>query len=154
MKPRMEYWKVAPGGFKALSGLETYLRDCGLDRAFLHMVKLRASQINGCAYCIDLHWKDAVAAGESPHRLYSLPAWRETPYYSDREQAALQFAEALTRLADRPVAESAHEEAREHFDDQELDDLAWVIAAINAWNRHSIATRKQPGEEQSGMANS
>jgi AhpD family alkylhydroperoxidase len=139
--------------YRAMLGVERAMAKSTIEKTLQELVKLRVSQINGCAYCIDLHWKDAVAAGESPHRLYSLPAWRETPHYSHREQAALQFAEALTRLADRPVAERAHEEAREQFDEQELDDLAWVIAAINAWNRHSIATRKQPGEDQPGTAN-
>lgn len=99
-----------------------------------------------------MHWKDAVAAGESPQRLYSLAAWRECPYYSKRERAALQFAEELTRLADRPASESAHEQAREQFDDQELDDLIWVIAAINTWNRHSIGSRKTPGGYQPATA--
>src|SRR5688572_19216025 len=96
MKPRMEHWKVAPGGFRAMSSLEAYLRESGLDKALLHMVKLRASQINGCAYCIDMHWKDARAGGESEQRLYGLDAWREASYYTDRERAALEWAEALT----------------------------------------------------------
>ncbi len=102
MKPRMEYWNVAPGGFKAMSTLEAYLRASDLDKALLHMIKLRASQINGCAYCIDMHWKDARAAGESEQRLYGLDAWREAPYYTNRERAALEWTEALTNHHPRP----------------------------------------------------
>ena len=115
MKPRMEYWKVAPGGFKALSSLEAYLRDSGFDKPLLHVVKLRASQINGCAYCIDMHWKDARAAGESEQRLYGLGAWREAGYYTDRERAALEWAEALTNVTDGHVPEAVYDAVRGHF---------------------------------------
>ncbi len=102
--------------------------------------------INGCAYCIDMHWKDARAAGESEQRLYGLSAWRESPYYSERERAGLLFAEELTRIADRPVAESAHRQIGEQFNDQERGDLVWVITAINAWNRVSIGWGTVPGD--------
>ncbi len=145
MKPRMEYWKTAPAAFKAMSSLEAYLRDCGLDHALLHMVKLRASQINGCAYCIDMHWKDARAAGESEQRLYGLDAWRESPYYDDRERAALEWTEALTNVTDGHVPDAVYDAVRGHLSDKELVDLSWAVAAINAWNRVAIAFRSQAG---------
>lgn len=145
MKPRMEYWKVAPGAFKAMSSVEAYLRESGLDHALLHMVKLRASQINGCAYCIDMHWKDARAAGESEQRLYGLDAWREVGYYNDRERAALRWTEALTNIADGHVPDAEFDAARAHFSDKELTDLTWAVATINAWNRVAIAFRSEAG---------
>jgi AhpD family alkylhydroperoxidase len=141
----MEYWKVAPGGFKALSSLEAYLRDSGLDKALLHMIKLRASQINGCAYCIDMHWKDARAAGASEQRLYGLDAWREAPYYTDRERAALEWTEALTDVRDGHVTDAVYDAVRGHFSEKELADLTWAVATINAWNRVAIAFRSEAG---------
>ena len=152
MKTRMEYWKIAPGGFKAMSSLETYLNGCGLDSGLLHMVKLYASQINGCAYCIDMHWKDARAAGQSEQRLYGLNAWRESPYYTDRERAALEWTEALTRVTNGHVSDAVYETVRTHFSDKELTDLTWAIAAINAWNRVSIAFRSEAGAYKPPMA--
>lgn len=145
MKPRLEYWKIAPGAFKAMSSLEVYLRDSGLDHALLHMVKLRASQINGCAYCIDMHWKDARAAGESEQRLYGLDAWRESPYYSDRERAALEWTEALTGITDGHAPDEVFDAVREQFSDKELVDLTWAVAAINAWNRVAVSMRSVAG---------
>ena len=145
MKPRMEHWKVAPGGFKAMLSLEAYLRESGFEEALLHMVKLRASQINGCAYCIDMHWKDARAAGESEQRLYGLDAWREAPYYSDRERAAMEWTEALTNITDGHVPDAVYESVRGHFSEKELVDLSWAVAAINAWNRVAIAFRSEAG---------
>lgn len=145
MKPRMEYWKVAPGAFKAMSSVEAYLRESGIDHALLHMVKLRASQMNGCAYCIDMHWKDARAAGESEQRLYGLDAWREAGYYSDRERAALRWTEALTNITDGHVPDAEFDAARAHFSDKELTDLTWAVATINAWNRVAIAFRSEAG---------
>lgn len=112
------------------------------------LIKLRVSQINGCAYCIDMHWKDARAAGETEQRLYSLPAWRESPYYSERERGGLLLAEELTRIADRPVPDNVHRKVRDQFDEREFGDLAWVIAAINAWNRVNIGLRTVPGDYQ------
>ena len=146
MKPRMEYWKVAPAAFKAMSSLEAYLRESGLGKGLLHMVKLRASQMNGCAYCIDMHWKDARAAGESEQRLYGLDAWREAPYYTDRERAALEWTDALTNITDGHASDVVHDAVRVHFSEKELADLTWAIAAINAWNRVSIAFRSEPGK--------
>jgi AhpD family alkylhydroperoxidase len=145
MKARLEYWKVAPGGFKAMMGLESYLHESGLEAPLLHMVKLRASQINGCAYCIDMHWKDARAAGESEQRLYGLDAWGEAGYYTDRERAALAWTEALTRVTDGHVPDAVFEATRTHFTDKELADLTWAVAAINAWNRVAISFRSEAG---------
>jgi AhpD family alkylhydroperoxidase len=141
----MEYWKIAPGAYKAMSSLETYLHDAGFDKSFLHMVKLRASQINGCAYCIDMHWKDCRAAGETEQRLYGLDAWRESPYYTDRERAALEWTEALTNITDGHVPDAVYEAVRGHFSEKELADLSWAVAAINAWNRIAIAFRSEAG---------
>lgn len=146
MKPRMEYWRIAPGAFKAMSSLETYLRDSGLDKKLLHMVKLRASQINGCAYCIDMHWKDARAAGETEQRLYGLDAWREAPYYDDRERAALAWTEALTNITDSHAPDGVYDTVSAHFSEKELVDLTWAIAAINTWNRIAIAFRSEAGK--------
>ena len=143
---RMEYWKLAPGAFKAMMSLETYLRDCGFEKSLLHMVKLRASQMNGCAHCIDMHWKDARAAGESEQRLYGLDAWREAPYYTDRERAALEWTEALTNIIEGHAPDIVYDAVRAHFTDKELVDLTWAVAAISAWNRVSIAFRSEAGK--------
>ena len=145
MKPRMEYWKAAPGGYKAMMAVEAYLRESGLEKTLLHMVKLRASQINGCAYCIDMHWKDARAGGETEQRLYGLDAWREAGYYTDRERAALEWTEALTNITDGHASVAVYEIVRAHFADKELADLTWVIGSINAWNRVAIAFRSEAG---------
>lgn len=145
MKPRMEYWKAAPGGYKAMMAVEAYLRDSGLEKTLLHMVKLRASQINGCAYCIDMHWKDARAAGENEQRLYGLDAWREASYYTDRERAALDWTEALTNITDGHAPDAVYDAVRGHFSDKELADLTWAIATINAWNRVAIGFRSEAG---------
>ncbi len=150
MKARMEYWKVSPGGYKALMSLEGYLRESGLDKQLLHMVKLRASQINGCAYCIDMHWKDARAAGDSEQRLYGLDAWRESPYYTDRERAALEWTEALTNITDGHAADGVYDAVRSHFSEKELVDLTWAIAGINAWNRVAIGFRNEAGKYKPG----
>src|SRR4051812_9213334 len=136
---------ASPGAFKAMAGLEAYLRTCGLDHKLIHMIKLRASQINGCAYCIDMHWKDARAAGESEQRLYGLDAWREAPYYNDRERAAFEWTEALTNITASHVPDTLYESVRGHFSEKELTDLTWAIAAINAWNRVAISFRSEAG---------
>ena len=150
MKPRIN-WTVAPDGYKAMIGLEQYLHDCGLEEPLIHLVKLRASQINGCAYCIDMHWKDLRAIGETEQRLYALDAWEESPFYTDRERAALAWTEAVTRVSDRHVPDDVYERVRPHFTEKELADLTLVIATINAWNRLSIAGRATPGTYQPAM---
>ena len=148
MKPRINYAKAAPGVYEAMDALDQYLARCGLEPALLYLVQLRASQINGCAYCLDMHWKDLRAAGENEQRLYSLPAWRETPYYTDRERAALAWAEAVTLVADGRVPQREYEDVRPYFSEKELSDLTLAIASINAWNRLSIAARLTPGTYQ------
>ena len=148
MRPRIDGAKVAPGGYHAMLGLETYLHQSGLELPLLHLIKLRASQINGCAYCIDMHWKDLRAIGENEQRLYGLDAWRESPYYSDRERAALAWTEAVTRVTDGHVPEQVYEEVRPHFSEKELADLTLAVATINAWNRLAIASRSVPGTYQ------
>src|ERR1700751_2706247 len=134
MEPRFNQ-KVAPGIYEAMLGLGNYLRKSGLEESLVNLVCLRASQINGCAYCIDMHWKDARAAGESEQRLYGLNAWEESPYYTDRERAALGWTEALTFISDGHAPDAVYDAARRHFSEKELADLSWTIAAINAWNR-------------------
>src|SRR5690606_10555028 len=129
-------------------GVEKHVAKCSIEKPWRELIKVRVSQINGCAYCIDMHWKDARAAGETEQRLYGLPAWRESPYYSKREQAGLLLAEELTRIADRPVPDDVYRKVREEFDDQEFGDLAWAVAAINAWNRVNIGLRTVPGDYQ------
>ncbi len=148
MDERIHYTKVAAGAYHAMLGLEKYLHECGLELPLLDLIKLRASQINGCAYCLDMHWKDLRAIGESEQRLYSLDAWRECPYYSGRERAALAWTEAVTRVADTHVPDEVYDEARKHFSEKELADLTVAVAAINAWNRLSIAGRTTPGTYQ------
>ena len=148
MKPRLNYGKSAPGVYDAMDALDQYLGGCGLDETLLHLVRLRASQINGCAYCLHMHWKDLIALGERDQRLYSLDAWRECPYYTDRERAALAWAEAVTRIVGDHVPDALYEEVRPHFTEKELSDLTLAVAAINAWNRLSIAARLVPGGYQ------
>lgn len=148
MQARFEYAKAAPGAYKAMLGLEQYLHQSGLEESLLHLIKLRASQVNGCAYCLDMHWKDLRAIGETEQRLYSLDAWRECPYYTDRERAALGWTEAVTLVAHGHVPDSVYAEVRPHFNDRELSDLTFAVATINAWNRLSIAARTVPGTYQ------
>jgi AhpD family alkylhydroperoxidase len=151
MKPRFSYGKIAPGVHAAMESLDEYIEHCGLEPVLVHLVKLRASQINGCAYCIDMHWKDLVALGEREQRLYSLDAWRECPYYSDRERAALAWTEAVTFVANGHVPDTVYDEARARFGDKELADLTCVVATINTWNRLSIAARAVPGGYKSQL---
>jgi AhpD family alkylhydroperoxidase len=129
-------------------GLEKYLHDCGLEVPLLHLVKLRASQINGCAYCLDMHWKDLRAVGENEQRLYSLDAWEESPYYTDRERAALLWTDTVTRVAATHVPDEVYEKVKPHFTEKELADLTLAVATINAWNRLAISARTTPGTYQ------
>ena len=148
MQPRIEYRKFAPEAMKAMLALESYLAHSTLDHNFLHLLKLRASQINGCAFCIDMHWKDARAGGETEQRLYGLDAWRESPYYTDRERAALAWTEAVTLISSTHAPDEEFAELQKHFSEQEIVDLIYAIATINAWNRIAIATRAVPGRYQ------
>ena len=149
MSPRIEYHKAEPSALKAMLGLQAYVNESGIEHSLLELVKLRASQLNGCAYCIDMHTKDARARGETEQRLYALDAWRETPFYSERERAALAWAEAVTLLGDGHVPDAVYEQAREQFDEQELVKLTFALVAINGWNRLSIAFRAVPGTYKS-----
>jgi AhpD family alkylhydroperoxidase len=152
METRINYARVAPGLLQAMLGLEHYLHGCGLEEPLLHLLKLRASQLNGCAYCIDMHWKDLRAIGETEQRLYSLDAWRETPFYTARERAALLWTEAVTRVADGHVEDAVYDTVRAQFSDKEIADLTMAVATINAWNRLSIAMRTEPGTYQPAAA--
>jgi AhpD family alkylhydroperoxidase len=152
MTQRLNALEVAKGAMKAMYGLETYLAKCGLEASLLHLLKLRVSQINGCAYCIDMHWKDLRAGGETEQRLYMLDAWRESPFYSERERAALAWAEAVTLVTEGHVPDQIFEEARGQFDDAELADLTLAVVAINGWNRFSIAFRTVPGTYRAATA--
>jgi AhpD family alkylhydroperoxidase len=148
MQPRLDYASVAPDGVKAMWGLEKYVHGCGLEPSLLELVKTRASQINGCAFCIDMHTKDARAGGETEQRLYALSAWRETPYFSDRERTALAWTEAVTNVAQTNVPDEVYELARQHFDEKELADLTLAVVAINGWNRLAVSFRKVPGTHE------
>ena len=130
---------------QAMFALEQAVRASGLERSLLELVKIRASQINGCAYCIDMHTQDARAAGETEQRIYALSAWRETPFFSDRERAALAWAEAVTRLGEEGVPDALYDETRQVFGEEELVALTFAVVAINSWNRLSIAFRAVPG---------
>jgi AhpD family alkylhydroperoxidase len=151
MQARFDYGKSAPGVYGAMDAVDQYLHTCSLERNLIFLVQLRASQMNGCAYCLDMHWKDLKAAGENEQRLYSLDAWRECPYYSERERAALGWTEAVTRVGDGHVPDAVYQEASGQFSDRQLGDLTLAVAAINAWNRLSIAARLEPGTYQAAQ---
>jgi MoaD family protein len=144
-EPRLKYYRASPGAYQALKALQDYVEQSGLEPSLLELVKLRASQINGCAFCFDMHWKDARAIGESEERLYMLTAWRESHLYTDRERAALAWTEALTLVSQTGAPDDVYEEARVKFDEKEISDLTLAIAAINAWNRMAIGFRLVPG---------
>jgi len=148
MEPRIDYLKSARGAYHAMLGIEHYLQQCGLEESLQNLIKLRVSQINGCAYCIDMHWKDLKAAGEAEQRLYGLDAWEESPYYTDRERAALTWAESVTNIQEGHVPDGVFERVKEFFNDKELADLTLAVTAINSWNRLSIAARTVPGTYQ------
>jgi AhpD family alkylhydroperoxidase len=137
-----------PRSIQGHARLGQYLHECGLEEPLLDLINLRASQINGCAYCLDMHWKDLRAIGENEQRLYSLDAWRESPFYSDRERAALEWTEAVTLITNGHVPDEVYEEVRPHFSEKELSDLTLAIVAINGWNRLNISARTVPGAYQ------
>jgi AhpD family alkylhydroperoxidase len=146
MKARIDLMRVTPGVIQAMLGLERQVRQAGFDHKLLDLVRMRASQINGCAYCLDMHSKDARANGETEQRLYGLDAWRETPYYSARERAALEWTEALTLVSETRVPDDVYERVREQFSEDELVHLSLAIVAINGWNRLNVAARTVPGD--------
>lgn len=148
MKARLNPMQAAPDTMKALLALETQVQTSGLERSLIELVKTRASQINGCAYCIDMHSKDALARGESDQRLHGLLAWRETPYYSDRERAALAWTEALTLVSETHAPDDVFEQALREFSETELVNLTMAVVAINGWNRLAIGFRAVPGNYQ------
>jgi AhpD family alkylhydroperoxidase len=131
---------------KAMNGLEAYLKTTDLEPGLLDLVKLRASQINGCAYCTDMHSLDARAGGDTEQRIYCLPVWRETPFYTERERAAFEWTEALTLLPQSGVPDEVYEAVKPHFTEKELVDLTTAIALINAWNRFGVSFRDEPGQ--------
>lgn len=148
MEPRIDYYKLSSEGYKAMLGLEHYLDNSTVEKKLLHLLRLRVSQINGCAFCLDMHWKDLQVEGENEQRMYSLDAWRETSYYTERERAALAWAEAVTNIRDGHAPDELYDEVRQHFSEQEVADLTLAVVAINGWNRISIAFRVVPGTYQ------
>lgn len=148
MQRRLEYGQAAPGAMRAMYALQKYVEKSGLERSLLELIKTRASQINGCAYCIDMHTKDARALGESEQRLYALAAWRETPFYTERERAALAWTEAITLISQGHAPDEVFEQARTQFTEEELVNLTMAIVAINGWNRLVIGFREVPGTYQ------
>ncbi|MGE5413891.1 MAG: carboxymuconolactone decarboxylase family protein [Syntrophomonadaceae bacterium] len=148
MEPRIDFTKVSPGAIQAMQGLGKYLDKSGLETSLMDLVKVRASVVNGCAYCLDMHWKDARQSGETEQRLYGLAAWQEAPYYSDRERAALAWTDAVTRLGENRVPDDVFREARRQFREAELVDLTLCVVAINGWNRLCISFRAPAGTYQ------
>ena len=148
MTARLDYRSLAGEGVAKIGQIEQYLATSTIERSLRELVKLRASQINGCAFCIDMHTKDARANGETEQRLYGLTAWRETPFYSERERAALAWTEALTLISTNDVPDELYEATREWFDEREIVDLTLAIIAINSWNRLAISFRTPPGSYQ------
>lgn len=152
MTQRIDYSKVAPGAVKAITGMELYVRQSGLEPELIELIKLRASVINGCAYCVDMHTKDALAAGETNQRLFAVPVWRETPFFSDRERAALAFTETVTAMGPHGVSDELFAEVRSHFSEEEVVNLVMAIATINAWNRIAVTFRADVGSYQPRVA--
>ena len=148
MSTRIDYAKVGHDGLSGLYKLEAYVRHSGLEESLVNLVKMRSSQINGCAFCLDMHSKDARAAGETEQRLYVLPAWREAPFYTDRERAALEWTEAVTKITEGHVPDAVYESVRAHFTEEELVHLTLAVVAINGWNRLNIAFRVEPDRDR------
>jgi AhpD family alkylhydroperoxidase len=152
MEPRIDYRKHGQEAQRAMAALERYIFSSGLDHKLIHLLKLRASQINGCAFCIDMHSKDARALGETEQRLYALDAWRETPFYTERERAALEWTESVTLVSQTHVPDETYENLRKHFSEKEIVDLTLLVAVINVWNRLAISMRAVPGAYQAQHA--
>lgn len=145
MQPRIDYRKYSQDAVKSLYDIEKYLTSSGLEPKLLHLIKMRASQINGCAYCLDMHSLDARSAGEAEQRLYTLDAWHETPFFSDRERAALAWTEAVTRVSETHVPDEVFDEVKKQFSEKEIVDLTLALGMINLWNRLAISMRAVPG---------
>jgi AhpD family alkylhydroperoxidase len=152
MEQRLDANAAAPAAMKAVLGVEAYIRGCGLEPALIELVKMRASQINGCAFCLDMHSHDARQRGETEQRLYVLDAWREVPFYSPRERAALGWTEALTRIAETHAPDEDYAELRRNFSEREMVDLTTLIGLINLWNRLAIGFRNQPPVRKAAAA--
>lgn len=150
MTPRIDYPTLVPEAFKAVLGVERYARNSSIEKSLLHLIKLRASYLNGCAYCVDMHTKEARHDGETEQRLYGIPVWREMPFFTPRERAAFAWTEAVTNLIGSGVPDAVYDEVREQFDERGLVDLTMAIVAINAWNRLAISFRSVPGNYQAG----
>jgi len=150
--PRLNPATVAPGAYRAVSGVEDYIQKCGLERGLIELVKMRASQINGCAFCLDMHSKDARRNGETEQRLYLLDAWRESPIYTPRERAALAWTEAVTRIAETHAPDDVYDELRRHFSEVETVNLTTLVGLINMWNRLAIGFRSQHPVEVTAVA--
>jgi AhpD family alkylhydroperoxidase len=146
MEPRIAYNKYSPNALHAMFALEKHLKSSTIEEKLLHLIKLRASQINRCAYCIDMHSIDARAGGDAEQRLYALNAWREAPFFTPRERAALEWTEALTLISQNHAPDDLYDAVRKEFSENELVDLTYAIATINAWNRLAIAMRAVPGQ--------
>lgn len=144
MQPRLDFYRANPAAIKSMMGLEEHLAKSSLEKSLTELVRLRASQINGCAYCVDMHTSDARKGGETDRRLATVVAWRETPFFTDRERAALEWTEALTLIAQDRVPDHVWKAVRPHFTDAEIVDLTLLVSAINSWNRFAIALRKMP----------
>jgi AhpD family alkylhydroperoxidase len=151
MGHRLNAFQASPKAYQAMAALESFVVSCGLERPLLELVKMRASQINGCAYCLDMHSKDARALGETEQRLYLLNAWREAPFYTGRERAALEWTEAVTLVAEDHVPDEVYERVAKQFSEEELANLTLAIATINSWNRLSISFRIEPGSYKSNL---
>jgi AhpD family alkylhydroperoxidase len=148
MSARIDFTKLDPNAAKAMFGLEQFVHSSGLDHNLVLLVKLRASYINGCSYCVDMHTKDARASGETEQRLYAVPVWRETPFFTPRERAALAWTESVTQISQTGVPDDAFEEVRAEFSEAELVALTMAIVAINGWNRLAVSFRTEPGSYQ------
>ena len=153
MKPRIEnYARLAPAQSRALYQLQQEVDKSGIDQKLLDLIKIRASQVNGCAFCIDMHTIDARAHGETEQRIYALNAWREGPFFDDRERAVLEFTESVTRVSETHVPDGVMDEMRKYFTDAEIVNLTWAVVTINAWNRLAITFRAQPGQYKPAAA--
>ena len=141
---RIAVEKLVPAASRALNALDEAVRKSRIEAGLLDLIRLRASQINGCAYCVDVHSRDALAAGETERRVFALTVWRETPFFTARQRAALELTEAMTRLADHPVPDDVVDHAAQHFSERELAELIWAITVINAWNRLGATARPWP----------
>ena len=148
MEPRLDYTKASPKAYTAMAQLEAFVRHSGLDAKLLELVKIRASQMNGCAFCIDMHTKDARAKGETEQRIYALDAWRETPFFTEAERAALGWTEAITNIQQGHAPEAVYQALSEYFNEAERVNLTLAITTINAWNRIAIGFRPVPGSYQ------